>query len=97
MIVGAGTRPVNQLVVTPEIVGPAPVRIVVQLGNESDGCGTVSATSVPYVRSMLSEGMSERETSVRMPSTMMSTTRPASAGPGGGVVDSSDCGTRADT
>ena len=93
MSVGASTGPEYQLVVTPLIVGDAPVRIVVQFGNDSDGWGTTSDTSVPYVRSVFSEGMSERDTSSRMPSTMTSTTRPASGAAGAGLPDRSAAGT----
>ena len=75
MSVGASSRPVCQFVVTPLIVGEAPVRIVVQFGKLSDGCGTVSDRSLPYARRVFSAGIAERETSSRIPSTMTSTTR----------------------
>jgi len=96
-IVGASTRPENQLVVTPLTGCVAPVRIVVQFGYESEGWGAVSVTSAPYERRMSSVGMSLRETSSRIPSTITSTTCLTSCGPGVVSVDPSEGGTCAET
>ncbi len=81
-MLAADTRPAYQLVVTPLMVCEAPVRIVVQLGYDSEGCGATSDTSAPYVRSVFSVGMSVRDTSSRIPSTITRTTLCDSAAAG---------------